>query len=88
MTAFGGVDRTHSYPLRHIDSFGKITMRTFGFWAPVGSATDEIELNGLLDDLRGCTESNHRPPHQPRIVANDDQLAWPLIPFPDGWYGG
>jgi hypothetical protein len=24
---------------------------------------------------------------RPRTAANDNGLAWPLIPFPEGWFG-
>lgn len=24
----------------------------------------------------------------PEKFANDNEVAWPLIPFPDGWLGG
>jgi hypothetical protein len=27
-------------------------------------------------------QTSARPPQ----AANDNQSAWPLIPFPDGWY--
>jgi hypothetical protein len=60
-------------------------MRTFIIPAPSESAISEIELDRLLDRVRRAIEPN-RPPAllQPPIAANDDQLAWPLIPFPQG----
>ena len=53
----------------------------------------EVEFERLLDSVRTAIEL---APHEV-IVAdprnfdrtakadNDNQLAWPLIPFPDGW---
>ncbi|MET4272570.1 MULTISPECIES: hypothetical protein [unclassified Bradyrhizobium] len=26
------------------------------------------------------------PEQEPRKAANDNQLAWPFLPFPFGWY--
>jgi hypothetical protein len=60
-------------------------MPTFIIPTPSKSARSEIELDQLLDRVRRAIEPT-RPPAllQLPIAANDDQLAWPLIPFPEG----
>jgi hypothetical protein len=55
----------------------------------------EAEFDRLLDAVRTAIaprasedfrvftpEQAGRPAH----AANDNELAWPLIPFPDGWH--
>ena len=34
------------------------------------------------DDFMVQTQAFHQPPR----AANDNGAAWPLVPFPDGWY--
>ncbi|MCP9626731.1 hypothetical protein NML43_06505 [Rhodopseudomonas palustris] len=53
----------------------------------------EAEYNRLLDEVSlACAESvqdNRRQPAQllsMRRAANDNQIEWPLIPFPSGWH--
>jgi hypothetical protein len=58
----------------------------------------EAEFDRLLDAVRTAVapvpEEDFMPfmAHEPMFVseppkaANDNQMAWPLIPFPDGWY--
>jgi hypothetical protein len=73
---------------------GKITMRTFGISAPSKSAISQAELDRLLDAVRKAIESTPQDflsimPifDQPSEHTNDNGLAWPLLPFPEGWYG-
>lgn len=53
----------------------------------------EAEYNRLLDEVSlACAEGvqdNRRQPAQMlsmRRAANDNQIEWPLIPFPSGWH--
>jgi hypothetical protein len=55
----------------------------------------EAEFERLLDAVREAVTptpqedflSNNQPTsdHQSK-TANDNGLAWPLLPFPEGWY--
>jgi hypothetical protein len=59
-------------------------MLTFRLPSTSNSAISEIELDQLLDAVRRANAANHPPPLlQPPNAANDNQLAWPLIPFPE-----
>lgn len=58
----------------------------------------EAEFDRLLDAVRTAVSPVRAEDfmalmaHKPTFVsvppraANDNQTAWPLIPFPDGWY--
>lgn len=54
----------------------------------------EAEFERLLDAVRTAvapTPSENLSLHagafdRPRSAANDNQVVWDIIPFPDGWY--
>ena len=55
----------------------------------------EGEFERMLDAVREAIAPtpqedfllNSQPPSdQPLKPANDNGLAWPLLPFPEGWY--
>ena len=48
-----------------------------------GSTIGKVDLDQLLlDAVKRALEADIPP------ATNDNQLSWPLVPFPEGWHGG
>src|SRR5258707_6105087 len=79
-----------------VGNWGTILMRTDKIPALENSesAITEAEFSRLLDAVRMAIEPalrkellHHGRTFDKRAKAANDQMAWPLIPFPEGWHG-
>ena len=59
-------------------------MSTFRILVPSKSAVSKVASSRSLDAVRS-TKPGQTPTPSP-IAANDNGLAWPLLPFPEGWH--
>jgi hypothetical protein len=85
-------------PQWHIDYLDKVTMSTqcttvvvvaIPARSNLESAMSDAQFDQLLDAVRTALEpttEGWHPPDDLLIAANDNHLAWPLVPFPKGWY--
>jgi hypothetical protein len=46
----------------------------------------QVELERSLDDVKTPIDPGPQA-GRPQATTNDNQMAWPLIPYPEGWYG-
>jgi hypothetical protein len=57
-------------------------MSTFRILVPSKCAVSEVALSRSLDAARSAFEPGQTPTPS-SIAANDNGLAWPLLPFPE-----
>jgi len=53
-----------------------------------GAMAYEIIIRSQRSRERSFDNVSTRETGQPRLVANNNELIWPPIPFGEGWYSG